>query len=267
MYSSLVMFVVSSIFSPPTINKSWNFAVIGDTQANKYIMVRAIKNMNKHKFDLVVHVGDMDAYGDPRRWRKSMSYILKSKCPWFYVIGNHELYSNNPFRYFPTKRKWVRFWYGWGDTFRVFSHRRKKFILIDSSSSFMPNSHHKRLERALKRAKNKSVFLFTHKPLPYYKNFKIYYDNGKRYVRYRWMCGLPYKWSNITLWKIIKRHKNKIIAVFHGHDHSYRKYSIEGIQVYCSGGGGGKLETKYDYYHYLNISVDKNGYSVKIIKL
>lgn len=269
MYTAILSMLISGIFTPYKVGAdNWRFAVIGDTQINKHIMCKAIKSMNKRKLAFTVHIGDMDYVGDPALWRRSMSYVIKAKVPWFYAIGNHELYSNNPTRYWPTKRRWVRFWYGWGDTFRVFHHRHKKFVIIDSSSSFMPNSHHKRLENALKTAKNKSVFLFTHKPLPYYKNFKVYFGPNKlHYVWYSYMAGMKYKWSNIALWRIVKKYKNKILAVFHGHDHSFRKYSLDGIQVFCSGGGGGRLETKHDYYHYLEVLVNNHGYAVKVVKL
>ncbi len=261
--------VLSTVFTPFIAkDKSWEFSIIGDTQINKPVMLKAIHSMNKKKLSFAIHLGDMDYVGKPSLWRNSMNLILKSKIPWFYLIGNHELYTYNPISYCPNKKKWIKFWYGYGDTFRVFFHRLKKFILLDSSTKYISRGHLNKLRQALSTAKDKSVFLFTHKPLPYYKNFKVRFGPKKKhYVWYSYLAGMVYRWRNIKLWKIIHKYKKKILSVFHGHDHSFRKYSLDGITVFSSGGGGGRLETKLDYYHYLIVKVNNYGYSVKVVKI
>lgn len=266
---SVVLSVSILVPAPNSIAKSFSFAVIGDTQTRKHIMRRSINSMNKHprRPAFTVHLGDMDWAGYTYMWQRSMRYISKAKMPWYYTIGNHELYNFIPHSY-STRSKWVYHWYGHGSTFRVFKHRGKTFVILDNATSRVPKGHVAKLRAILKKAPKKSVFVFSHRPLPYPKNFKIRYGPGHRYWhRYSTMSGMGYSGRNKALWRTLKKYQNKILGAFHGHYHAFRKYSLGGIPVYCSGGGGGALETRHDYYHYLVVTVNKNGYAVRVVKV
>lgn len=259
------MFItLSTLFVIP----SWSFAVIGDTQSRPRILKRAVRDVNNKNIRFTVHLGDLSYCSSKWLWKKSRKEIRKCKTPWFYVLGNHELYSCSIPVTYHKRKKWVNFWYSFGSTMRVFKFLGKKFILLDSATAFVPRGQIARLKLILNRSSNKSVFIFTHRPLPYPKKFKVRYSKNRLYWHtYKVMGGMWYAYRNKNLWKVLKNNKSKILAVFHGHYHAYRKYRLNGITVYCSGGGGGTLETSRDYYHYLKVTVRRNKYFVKVVRL
>jgi len=248
---------------------SFNFAVIGDTQDRKHIMKKASLSMRKQDLSLGVHLGDIDYCGSLYKWKKSKSLMRLSGLPWYITIGNHELYASAiPISGFYGKRRWSRYWWRDDTTFHTVDHLGKRFIFIDSASFYYPKGENERLASALETSKDKSVFIITHKPLPYHTNIKIRFGENKlRWHSYKTMEGSWYAGRNRDIWNTIKKYQNKILAVFHGHYHAFRAYTLDGIKVYCSGGGGGTLETNDDFYHYLIIGVRGNNFYVKVIKL
>jgi hypothetical protein len=73
---------------------------------------------------------------------------------------------------------------------------------------------------------------------------------------------MPYRWGNRGLWAVLQRHRAKIGAAFAGHFHGYRHYVADGIPVWISGGGGGRLARGHGY-HWLLITVWGNLFWVK----
>ena len=268
-----IVISVSVLFPTPDTtkksSKSFSFAVIGDTQARAYITTRAVKSMNSYgaRIKFIMHLGDIDWAGYRYLWDRSAKQFRKADAPWYFAIGNHELYSYIPHSY-STRKDWLDYWYGYGDTFRVYTHYGKIFVIIDTASSYLPQGHLLRLKRILKKAKNKSVFIFSHKPLPYPNNIIIKYGRRNRYKhRYKDMDGFKYKGKNKLLWQTLNKYKDKLLGVFHGHYHAFRDYTLDGIRVFCSGGGGGTVETKRDFYHYLLVTVTGNKYEIKVVRL
>ena len=82
------------------------------------------------------------------------------------------------------------------------------------------------------------------------------------------MEPLPYVFStNRKLWKVFYKNRHKILGIFHGHYHAFRRYSLYGVKAICSGGGGGPLEKKSDFYHYLVAKIYKGRLLVDVKKL
>lgn len=267
-FTSVLMILVSATFIQ---HKPFSFAVIGDTQIHPHIFKKATNSIKKHKPNFVVHLGDLWWCSSYYWWKNYRKLIRKTKLDWEYVIGNHELVHCNPFMKTPTRYKWKNFWRRKKyrhSTLKIFDRFGYRFILMDSSTNHTPWRHIPRIARALKSAKDKRVFLFSHKPLPYNKPLKLYYGPNRKHWHWYWvMSGLGWYGRNKALWRTIYKYRNKIKYFFHGHYHAFRKYSLSGINAFCTGGGGGRLETKYDYYHYLIVKVRNGNASVKVIRL
>jgi predicted phosphodiesterase len=269
MYATLVSIVIGITSVIPQA-LDFKFAVIGDTQIKKRIMRKASLDMRKRKLSFVAHVGDVDYCGSFSKWRRSRRIMKLSGLSWYMTLGNHELYDCPlPIRIRYSKRRWARYWWGKGNsTFRVVNFFGKKFVFTDSSTYLYPRGHAWKLSRVLKNSQDNSVFIFTHRPPAYRKPFKIRYSSDRRYWhRYRVMDNMKYVGRNKVFWKTLKKYRRKILAMFHGHYHAFRYYKLDGISVYNTGGGGGWLETRRDYHHYLIVGVKNYKFYVKVIKL
>jgi len=252
------------------LNIPWSFAVIGDTQNRPRILKKAIKDMRTRNVKFAVHLGDLYWCGGEWGWKSRKKIINRSNIKWYYALGNHELYRCEYFSV--TRKKWCNFFYGDNEgTFRTFTYKGKRFIILDTAMHHMPIGHLSILKHYLSKQTEGSVFLFGHRPLPIKRRRLITYKgkNSNRLRRHWYRDMVPMHWcrKNRRFVDVIKKSSSKILAYFHGHYHAFRKYFLYGIRMYSSGGGGGKLETKHDYYHYLIVTVYKNTFKVKVVPL
>jgi len=57
--------------------------------------VQAVNRMNSKKpLDFVVHVGDLADFGLPKQYLWGNSYLLNLECPYFVLLGNHDMVGN-----------------------------------------------------------------------------------------------------------------------------------------------------------------------------
>jgi len=249
----------------------FSFAVLGDTQARRHVMRRAVRSIKaESSLDFAVHLGDVNYCGATTLWKKSKSIVEGSGLPWYYTIGNHELYGCFlPIRVRYTHGRWGKFWLGREDTLTVTHKGGKTLIFTDSAGYLYPKDHIARIENILKTSADNPVFLFTHRPLPYHNKYKLVRFGKRNRLQqyYKSLAPSAYVGRNKRLWKVLKTYKSKIMAVFHGHYHAYRKYKLDGIQVYNSGGGGGTLQTKWDFFHYLVVDVVGDSLSVRTVRI
>ena len=62
--------------------------------------VYAVNNLNKNKpVDFVVHVGDIADFGLPQQYLWGNSFLLNLDCPYFVVLGNHDMVGNGGLAY------------------------------------------------------------------------------------------------------------------------------------------------------------------------
>jgi hypothetical protein len=218
-----------------------SFAVIGDSQSNYHILRWAVNDM---KVDFAVHLGDVGTCISRRRWRYVKNILFKFR-PWKFVIGNHEI-LNCRFQYrVGYKKKWIKFWQPEiGDTVQHYRVGKWNFVHLDSSNAATKKRHVEWFRRVIK--KPGKFIIFSHRAPPQNRRLR------------RHMDPLSRRGQNGKLWRIMNRHKNKIKAFFHGHYHAYRKYKVDWLNVYCTGGGGGRLATRRDYHHYLVVTLGKS---------
>lgn len=276
LFLGLFLFPVLFLPSPNTLRSgilpSWKFAIIGDTQTRNPVLKWAAKSFQANGIRFGVHLGDLHWCYSSADWAWKRKVLKSSVQYWFWIYGNHEKYvcriDQRYLTWGQSRLIWSKFWYGRGDTLRVRDVHGWRFIALDTAGPQTPANHAARLEAALRSAPGK-VFLFAHRPLPVpYKFFrtKVTIANGRK-IPYGRMGPPEYKGNNLKLWKVIYKWRGKIAAVFHGHHHAFVDYQIGPLKAYSTGGGGGTLETRGDFYHWLLITVmGTSKFRVKVIR-
>jgi predicted phosphodiesterase len=259
------------------------FSVIGDTQSRYAVYRRAIPKFNSNGAKFLVHLGDQSTWGGNRWYRKFKRRSRNLKIPMHLVIGNHELATYPVYKLKLWRKKvWRKFW-GYKKTYYYFDKTHDKytyrFIILDTSTSLIPRGQAQWLKNILQSLPaNGYAIIFAHRPIPVYRKFiPRNIENlgclhrirnmgriSRCYNTYRAMVPLVYRNRNRALWNTIYKNRDYILGIFHGHYHAFRYYKIAGIQSFCSGGGGGTLESRYDFYHYLNVYLHKNTIKVQI---
>lgn len=226
----IVPYLVVLYLTLPDFQAPWSFAVIGDTQENWRVVRKAVKAMRAARPDFVVHLGDVWNCASLRRWRETRRMFAGLRPRW--VIGNHELRScssarNRPSRY---RAMWRRHFAPL--TWWSMKANGVTFIALDSATPDVSGHQLKWATREIGKAVA-PVIIFSHRPLPWH--------NGKWYAR---MDPMPLRWRNAKLKRVLWENGRKILAVFHGHWHGYRRYYAGAFTAYCSGGGGGQLQKR-----------------------
>jgi Icc-related predicted phosphoesterase len=87
--------------------------------------VNSVNEINRNNpIDFVVHVGDIADFGLPQQYLWGNSYLLNLACPYFAVVGNHDLVGNGKLGYSEM----------FGDFNFSFIYSDIKFIFIDTNS-------------------------------------------------------------------------------------------------------------------------------------
>lgn len=271
----MIVFPIIVCLVWPCLNPTpWYFAVIGDTQSRPRIFRRALTQMKKHPLDFAIHLGDIYWCGSIKVWKKRKRLAQSAIPKWYWVIGNHELYTcSRPHRIRPSYRtKWLRIFYGGrGSTERMFTHKGWTFFLLDSATPIIPHCN-----TCFLGGKNGKKAILTHRPLPTPSNFLLGSKKGlRRRSRdrkidsgwYSRLGPLPFRGQNRKLWGWAYNNRRKIKAVFHGHHHAFKRYVLPGgIRAWCSGGGGGRLARGH-FCHWLLIKVQGNQMFVEVKRI
>ena len=89
--------------SKKSINDTIRIAFTGDTHVfydEFQDFVSAANKLNEyHPIDFVVHVGDIADFGLPQQYLWGNSYLLNLNCPYFVVLGNHDMVGNGGMAY------------------------------------------------------------------------------------------------------------------------------------------------------------------------
>jgi DNA repair exonuclease SbcCD nuclease subunit len=85
------------------VNDTIRIAFTGDTHRfydEFESFVKGVNNLNKTKpIDFVIHAGDIADFGLPQQYIWGNSFLLNLNCPYFVVIGNHDLVGNGYLAY------------------------------------------------------------------------------------------------------------------------------------------------------------------------
>lgn len=264
--------IIASVLIMPIMairTNSFRFGVIGDTQARPAIFRAAANDMRRQNLSFAVHLGDIHWCSSYAAWDRSRKVMNSTKVPWYITFGNHEAYrcAGRRHTWAHYRRLFSTYWYQIGDTFRSWQFGNYRFAILDTASNILPAGQVVRL-RAIYKQANKSgqrVFIFSHRPLPARCNFGIRHGSTCRW--YSRLDSVSNSRQGVALTQLINSQHGATAALFHGHYHAYLDYRLGKVQVYCSGGGGGTLQTKYDYYHWLRVDVTNNSYKINIRRI
>lgn len=190
-----------------------------------------------------IHLGDMAGCRSRKKWVYTRSILLKAATPWFWTIGNHEIMSCGTGKLRQqTVPYWINFWLP-GSKRSYYTHNLGNWVMIhlDTAYAIIGREQLEWLEGVLRPEKRYLIFL--HRPPPHPQKRRAEMD------------AMPPGSRNARLWRILKANSHKIIAIMHGHDHRFLKYKLDDIDVYCTGGGGGQLQNRHEWYHYLIVTL------------
>ena len=237
------------------VNKSkdnFSFAVFADNKNSVGTFDDLIKKVNDDKsISFSIDVGDLVYDGEKEKLRFFLNQIKNFKKPLLTAIGNHELRDNGRGNYYDV---FGRFYYS-------FSVGPAYFIVLDDANERNLDLWQMDwLKKELEKSKlYKYRFVFMHVPL---------YDPR----------GGPYKLLGHSLKNLnfAKRLNNlfdeyNLTMLFTSHIHGYFKGIWQKTPYIITGGAGAELagggDPKHYFYHYIKVSVSKNGVSYKIIRL
>jgi acid phosphatase type 7 len=210
---------------PPAGAADFRFVVFGDTRTRDDLHRRIAQAIAATEPEFVIHTGDLVADGfDTLQWPNffSIEKELLRKTVFFPVMGNHERDNARFYEFFDVKTPYYSF--DWG---------RSHFIVIDSDVSNVSGSSVARerfwteqerwLEDDLARNRKAEFrFVVMHHP-PFTVNQTASHMSKQ----------------TPTLIPLFE--KEKVTAVFGGHDHNYQHHVKNGIHYIVTGGGGAPL--------------------------
>ena len=217
-------------FKTASSNKTnFSFVAYGDTQMNFLRHAEVVEQMVKHDFDFIVHVGDVVQRGPRDDWDVEffgpMKEILTNK-PVYAAIGNHELNSENYYKYFnnpaPEHESYYSFQYG-----------NSFFVVIDNAKEYAPEreyyTEYERgseqyiwLEKELSSREAQDaewLFVLSHVPI---------YIPGKED---------PFVGCVENLLPLFEKYD--VDVSFSGHLHGYARNEFNGVTYVITAGGGG----------------------------
>ena len=237
---------------PPPNAREFCFAVLADNKTGggcrEKVFVECLRRIQSDpEIGFVVHIGDAVGGVNPElynRFHKTVKAYLKK--PFLVAAGNHDIGLL-------TEDLYERFF---GMRYYAFRYGDAGFMLTDGSYPWAFDTHQLRwLKKTLKRfSKQRFVFVFQHQPLVDPRG------GGKHHC-------LPQSLAE-KLATIYRRHG--VTCLFCSHVHGYFEGVWRGVHFYVTGGAGAALAGKdptHFFYHYLKVSVSRDGFSVKVVKV
>ncbi|MBL8863056.1 MAG: metallophosphoesterase [Planctomycetes bacterium] len=253
----------------PSEEDAFFFAIFGDRTGGPAegvkVLAEAVADVNLLEPDLVMTVGDLvQGYNETPEWLLQMTefkgIMNRLKCPWFPVVGNHDLYwrgRGQP----PEREHEASYEAHFGPLWYAFRHKGAWFLALHSDET-SPETGEKRFDdpahqrmspeqfawlvETLQRTREaEHVFVFLHHP--------------------RWLRGgYGDDWDRVHA---LLAGAGNVKAVFAGHIHRMRYDGLrDGIEYFAlatTGGGQDGWAPEAGYLHeYHVVTVRKSGIAV-----
>lgn len=246
----------------PGSAESSTYVVLGDNRDGYETFGKIIDQVNAFNPVFVIDNGDLVFSGKPNQYRlfdRTVSRLSTTLCT---TLGNHDIRGSG--REIYTKL--------YGPKCYSFDYGNSHFTFLDSSPGWsqkqaISDEQYAWLERDLKKAQGKHIYVITHVPpedprsgtkqneIPYYVD-KAKQGNGfferklENYTESESMNhGFRDKKEAEHFESLMTQYK--VDMVYLSHIHSYMDYYKNGVRYIISGGAGAELLTKNSYYHYL----------------
>lgn len=243
----------------------FSFAVFGDTQpasengGQPDVFRSILKRMNDFNPAFAVSTGDR-IYGSSSLAQVQAQYqdfttLVKSilPCTVYQAIGNHEIQSNKTNEDFFAKEM--------GGPYYSFDRGDSHFIVLDSEyigqAARITGEQLEWLKQDLHKSRSaRHKFVFLHRPL-----YPVDGHMGE--------CMDMYPKDRDALHSLFVR--NRITAVFSGHEHLFNRQKRNGVTYIISGGGGGfvfpSIDGKGDYHHFVVVSIAGDKVEMTLVKI
>ncbi len=215
---------------------SFSFLVYGDSQNNFVRHREIISHFDEHSFDFIAHLGDIVQRGARNDWNVELFDPLEkymAEKPIFVSIGNHQLDSENFYKYFqmPNSEHENYFTFSHGNSFFVFfDNRSAAFPEADYYPSIKINSpQYIWLEEQLSSQEATEadwIFVFSHVPTYHNRSLSKYLDCEEYLAPLFEKYGVDFNFS--------------------GHLHGYERGFVNNVNYVTAAGGGGIGPVKDD---------------------
>lgn len=239
-----------------------SYIIMGDNRDGYATFEQIIARINSESPIFVVDNGDLVFSGKPNQYRlfdQMASGITSTLCT---APGNHDIRGNGRSIYTML----------YGPAYYAFDYAGTHFIFLDSSRGWaekesIPKAQYAWLERDLKRAQGKRIFVISHIPphdprtgtaaneIP---NFSDQVKSGESWVERKLDQYTVSKLMNHGFQDPAEADQfEKLMSTYHvdtvylSHIHSYLEYTKDGVRYLISGGAGAELLSENSYYHYL----------------
>ena len=231
------------------IDGKFSFIVIGDNRSGDAIYKKLAIMAMSLRPDFIVNTGDViETPGNTKDWKKFWKLSELITVPYFLTVGNHDAS--------PLVPQSEKIFKGQVDLpgkelYYSFNAGNSLFVVLDSyvdeQEKRITGKQLKWLETVLENSDKRHKFVFLHHPM---------YTEPRK-GRHADECLDKYPADRDKLEALFV--KNKVDAVFAGHEHFYQRSIEDGITHIITGGGGAPMYVKEEeggFYHFVHVTVD-----------
>lgn len=232
--------------------KALTFAVVGDTESHADIFQRVLEESKARSAQFLLHTGDVSEDGSPEGLQQMRSVADASGLPLYTVLGSHDIRTD------PTGQA---FQASFNTPNLAFAAGSWRFLLLDNA------------DRAVG---------FSPATLAWLAQDIADHPAAQYIIAYHRPFNLPLaaivgddetpasRAANKRFLEIIGLASVK--AIFTGHLHIYFPYTMNGIPVYVTSGGGGEAQTALGPLgnqppHFLLVKTNNGNLNVEVIRL
>jgi 3',5'-cyclic AMP phosphodiesterase CpdA len=249
-YSKLIAAVQST---PPA--KKFAFVVLGDSRGNMELASKIYHHAVLEDPAFILHTGDLVARPSVEEYLHYHIQLVSqiAPIPLIPVPGNHEKGPDNDFAGF-------RAIYG-SDRFS-FDFVGSRFVGVNNSGPDGLTAEDLRfIEQELAKPGAGNKFVIMHKPAAFMEEKRKTAGNKPEYR------GFTDRADEFQ--QLMKR--ERVQAVFFGHDHGFAARKIDGIRYYITGGAGAELYSDFkwlqSFHHYIVVHVDQESLWLELVRL
>ncbi len=232
---------------------SFSFIVLGDNRPSggakqPEVYRQLLDHIIGEGADFYGNVGDIVYSGELREYEDFVRVTSVIRMPLFIAEGNHENQIGKT-----AQRNFMSFF---GKLFYSFDYGNSHFVFLNANvPGFRYSMSDEQIEwfsKDLDATEAEHVFVFIHQPI------------------YPYAHGIEDKSALEKLRAVVRLHKDKIDAIFQGHEHMYYSSENGSVRAFILGGGGAELDNQYPkeylFFHYMVVEVNGGDVTYRLVK-